>query len=223
MSVETLPDRICAAIKDAAALNGRPLIVGITGADASGKSVFATSLERELSARGEDVQLVHVDDFHHQRAHRYGGDLAEHRKYLDQSIDFQALVDSVLSPILHQGELQRTLRHLDIASDQYTVERHYRVSERTVVLVEGVFLLREDIRPFVDLMIFLHASSEQLVRRGMVRDAELLGDDAERRFREKYLPAQAELFSRVPPHEHADIVIDNTDWNTPRVLTWGCS
>jgi uridine kinase len=201
--------------------NGGPVVLGLTGADASGKSRLAGSLARHLDDRGVENQLVHVDDFHRPRSERYAGRRPEPEQYLHQSIDLEALVREVLGPIRRDGQLRHTARHLDLLTDGYTTERTYRVTERTIVLVEGVFLLREPVRSYLDLIVVLTADEEELVARGSQRDELVQGADAERRFREKYLPAQRALFAAHPPEQLADIIIDNTNWERPRVVRWG--
>ena len=165
-------------------------------------------------------QIVHVDDFHRPRATRYGGDLPEDAKYLRQSIDLDQLADEVLAPIHACGQLRRTMRHLHIETDTYSVERTYDVDRRTIVVVEGVFLLRPPVSRYLHHLVFLEVAEETLIARGTLRDRELHGAAAERKFREKYLPAQRHVFAECPPHQHADVVIDNNDWNHPTVTKW---
>lgn len=201
--------------------HGGPVVVGLTGPDASGKSRLAGSLAQQLTDLRVENQLVHVDDFHRPRSERYAGRRPEPEQYLHQSIDLEALVREVLGPIRRDGQLNHTGRHLDLLTDGYTIERTYRVTERTIVLVEGVFLVREPVRTHLDLVVVLTADEEELVARGSRRDELVHGADAERRFREKYLPAQRALFAAHPPERLADIIIDNTDWELPRVIRWG--
>jgi hypothetical protein len=56
-------------------------------------------------------------------------------------------------------------------------------------------------------------ASEEIIRRARIRDAEVYGspDDAERRFRARYLPSQRHYRGTVRPAELADVVLDNDD------------
>lgn len=200
---------------------GGPLVVGLTGADASGKSRLAGSLVQHLTDRGVENQLVRVDDFHRPRSERYAGRRPEPEQYLHQSIDLEVLVREVLAPLRTDGQLNLTARHLDLGTDRYTAERVYRVTERTIVVVEGVFLLREPVRAHLDVIVFLAVDEEELVARGSERDRLVHGADAERKFRQKFLPAQRAVFAENPPEHLADIIIENTDWDRPRVIRWG--
>jgi uridine kinase len=197
-----------------------PFALGITGADASGKSHLAEAIGAELKRRKRPYQIVHVDDFLRPRAIRYSGDATEVEKYLDQSFDLNHLVDAVLEPLRRNGSVVTTITHLDVITDRYEVERTYRADGKTLVVIEGVFLLRPDVRCYLDGLVFLDAPDDELRARGRRRDAAQLGPDADRRFREKYLPAQHRLFSLYPPCEHADVIIDNRDWRRPRITRW---
>ncbi len=197
----------------------RPYILGVTGADASGKSQLAAILQRELIACGYTTHLIHVDDFHYPRAHRYAGNRPEPEKFRYQSIDFHKLRNEVLVPLRAEGVLHREFHLLDIPTDEYTLIRRYDIDPDSIVIVEGVFLLGEELRELIDDLICLVVSDEELIRRGIQRDSDLLGADARRRFEEKYLPAQRALFAQYPPEKYASLVIDNEDYQNPRLVS----
>jgi uridine kinase len=220
MSPGPLPGRLAAALIAEQARRSAALTVGVTGADASGKTRFAGAVADRLLAAGARLQLVHVDDFHRPRAVRYAGDLPEPQKYLRQSIDLEQLARQVLEPIRTTGRLHRTIRHLDLVTDQYRLDRTYDVDERTIVLVEGVFLLRPPVRALLHRIVFLHVTDEEAIRRGSTRDQEVHAGRAETKFREKFLPAQRLVFTEHPPEQWADLIIDNTRWTQPLALRW---
>lgn len=197
-----------------------PVIIGLTGADASGKTRLASALATTLRSDGRRCQLVHVDDFHNPRAVRYAGDLPEAEKYLRQSFDFNQLVNEILKPIRDSGELERDLEHIDVETDTRSVRRSYHVDADTVVLIEGVFLLLPRFREFLDVVIFLDADDDTLVERAEHRDLGLHGPLVAERFRAKYLPAQRVLFAENQPERHAHLIIDNRDWDNPRIVRW---
>lgn len=203
----------------AADFSHRPYLLGITGKDASGKTQLAQQLYQQLQSTGITTHLIHVDDFHRPRAERYHGQRPESEKYRYQSIDFEQLRTEVLLPLRHTGQLRRRLQLLDIPTDEYTLTRNYDIAAHDIVLVEGVFLLGEELRELFDDLICLTVSEAELLRRGVSRDADLLGDDATRRFQEKYLPAQRQLFEQFPPEQYATILIDNEDYCHPRVVS----
>lgn len=197
----------------------RAFIVGITGPDASGKTTFAAEIVDSLSDKGRLVQPVHVDDFHRPRAERYAGDAPEHVKYLTQSFDLTALVDNILVPARSAAGLHRGFTHLNVATDEWSEYREYQIDQNTVVVVEGVLLLLPQVRPLLDLIVHLDVDEQVAMARGVPRDLSLY-PDARRRYQQKYLPAQREVFAANPPHQCAHIVIDNTSLTSPRVMRW---
>jgi len=95
------------------------------------------------------------------------------------------------------------------------------VRERAVLVVDGVFLHRPELRGHWHLSVHLHVPEEHTLRRAAVRDRELMGAEVERRYRVRYLPGQALYRREVDPAATADVVVDNTDPAAPVVLRWG--
>lgn len=213
---ESVYARVCERIL-AAKRPGRPLVAGITGIDTSGKTEFALALGRELGLRGAAVQLVHLDDFHHPKRERYAGP-SEPDNYYERSFDLPRLVAEVLAPIRSTGRVQRELRLLDLHTDAYDLLRRYDVGPETIVLVEGVFLLRPELRHHLDLVVLLDMPFAVAHERARTRDLPVLGEDVLRKYREKYLPAQRRHFAEVDPRGMADVVVDNSDWRRPRLV-----
>ena len=91
-----------------------------------------------------------------------------------------------------------------------------------MLLVEGVFLLREELRDAWDLTVYLDVQPAETVRRVLLRDVPLLGDtEAVRtRYMQRYLPGQRLYRTRAHPSDHAHAVIDNNDPDQPILLTW---
>ncbi len=197
---------------------GRPLIIGVTGQDASGKSFLGEELHAYLSDVGYQTVLVHVDDFHRPKNQRYDPDLAEHDAYLQKSFDFDSLIEAILRPARMRGEVDATLTHLDLPSDSYTRQRHYFAGPGSIVVVEGVFLLRPDTRRYLDYIVYVHTDAETIRDRAYLRDVPEQGADVMRKYESKYLRAQRIHLDKNPPQRHADIVVDNTVWRRARAL-----
>jgi uridine kinase len=85
-------------------------------------------------------------------------------------------------------------------------------------LLEGVFLLRPELIGFHDLTVLLDIPSSAVIGRAQKRDVPRLGGDVLRKYNKKYLEAQRRHFAEVDPWTVADIIIDNSDWEHPRVV-----
>ena len=88
-----------------------------------------------------------------------------------------------------------------------------------ILLFDGVFLLRPELVDAWDFRVFITVTSEEIIRRARIRDAEAYGspDDAERRFRARYLPSQRHYRGTIQQAELADVVLDNDDPSQPGV------
>lgn len=191
----------------------RSQVVYITGIDGSGKTSLAEELMEEFVQRGERCQIVHVDDFHHKRAHRYVGDRPMYQAYLECSIDFALLVEAILRPLKEDGKLDMRLDHLDLATDEVSLCKEYRAGPGSVVLVEGVFLAAEELLEFCDTLIYVDAALDAVLSRGAKRDADKWGSAARERYLRKYLPAQLVYEAEAQPRQTAHFTVENTDLN----------
>lgn len=196
-----------------------PFVIGINGVSAAGKTTFTAELANRFSAAGHAVQTIAVDDFHHPKSYRYATG-NNGRAFYERYINFECLVRDLLQPIKATNRLHTTLTLLDLATDVYDAVRTFDVEPASVVLVEGIFLFRSDLLPFLDLTIYLDIPLSLSVARGTQRWSHLAPEDVERRFRQKYLPGHELYVARHDPRDKADIVIDNASPASPIVRRW---
>jgi uridine kinase len=198
-----------------------PLRVAVDGPDAAGKTMLADELATLVQA-SRPVIRAGVDDFHNRSAvRRQRGELSPDG-YLADSFDVAALQAGLLSPLGPGGD-----RRYRVASFDYRADRPVAVPVRSapadaVLLLDGVFLLRSELRACWDLSIFLTVTPEEVLRRASVRDLELFGGATavRERYLRRYLPAQQLYADRDRPRDVADIVIDNEDPARPVVVKW---
>lgn len=193
-----------------------PFIIGINGVDTSGKTVFSKKLEKKLRSLNYKVQIIHVDDFHNPIPIRFSGKNPID-DYYNFSFDFKKLITDILDPIRTTGYLSQTFNHLDLASDKFEKVVEYDVSSESIVLLEGVFILKDEIRKYLDYSIFIAISFEEMKRRAIVRDVPALGnkENVMSDYERKYIPTQKMYLESFPPKIFADIILNNEDWNFP--------
>ena len=124
----------------------------------------------------------------------------------------------------HRGELSPEGYYRDLFDLAALIEGCRSDDGRPETLVvDGVFLLRPELRHLWTLSVYLAVPEDVTLQRAVVRDVAFLGSSAEveRRYRERYLPGQVLYRSEADPERHADVVVDNTDFAAPRVLRWG--
>ena len=187
-----------------------PFIIGITGIDAAGKTIFTDGLSNFLSGKKYPVQVIHVDDFHNPKKIRYAGE-NEAANYFNLSFNFEKIIGELLVPIHDKGNLSTGQTVLDLETDSYRNKRSYKISLDTIVLLEGVFLFRKELSPYIDYYIYLDIPFEKCMERGLERGGE------EERYRTKYIPAQKKYLGEYPFSEYADIIVDNSNWEYPRI------
>jgi len=157
-----------------------------------------------------------VDDFHRTSVERGArGLMAE--AYLDDTFELGAFTASLVAFRNGAGRLVTGVH--DISTD-VPRERLSPVPETAVLVVDGVFLLRRELFELWDLRIYVHVPEAITLARVKVRDLAVFGSTTivESRYRSKYLPGQTLYRARERPIEGADLVLDNTDPNSIRVI-----
>jgi len=190
----------------------KAFIIGINGIDGAGKTEFASALETYFKTNGHQTQLIHLDDFHNPKVIRYSStDQADN--YYNKSFNTGLIIEKLLSPIKEKKPLSLSLKALDPDTDEYEVDRVYSVDRETIVIFEGVFLFRKELDSYIDYKVFLDIPLEESKRRAIIRDSEANVS----KYDEKYLPAQVKYMKKYLPTKVVDMVIDNTNWEYPRV------
>jgi uridine kinase len=194
-----------------------PLLAGVTGIDAAGKTRFSALLKTELLQANHPVQCVHMDDFHNPCAYRYGGEEDDPSRYYHRSFNINLLVREILEPARTNGFLQADLKLIDLRTDRRDLRRRYVICPATVVLVEGVFLLRPCLARYWDVVITLDVPQATALARAERRDVPAWGPGVMGKFVDKYLPAHERYRGEFAPNCDR-IFIDNRDWRRPEVL-----
>jgi hypothetical protein len=79
-----------------------------------------------------------------------------------------------------------------------------------LLILEGIFLLRPELRSRLDRIVFLEVAEEELLLRAAGR-----GRDPVEVHRDRYLPVHRDLVARYPPEEFADWILENTNLLDP--------
>lgn len=212
-----LVDRLAAAVTDLSRIQDR-VLVGIDGPDAAGKTTLANRLAEVLQV---PALRASIDGFHQPRELRYQrGDLSAEGYYHD-SFDYPALLRECLKPFL-VGAGQVQIAQYDYRADAGRSVHVAEIPPRAVLIFDGVFLLREQLRDQWTLSIYLTVSPQETLRRAIVRDVDLFGshEEVERRYLGRYLPGQALYRSEVDPEAVAHVVVNNDRVDTPKISRW---
>jgi uridine kinase len=107
----------------------------------------------------------------------------------------------------------------DVRADRAVDAAWQRVGDDIVLLFDGIFLLRPELRDHFDFTIFLHVDFSVSVARAVERDRQLGSPkDVLRRYQTRYVPGQRLYLSEARPQDRADVVVDNNDYDKPVIL-----
>ncbi len=181
-----------------------PVLIGIAGASASGKSTLAHGLVHKL---GQDRVLWLLQDSYYRELH---GQTLEQRA-LHNFDDPEAFETPLLC------------RHLDlllagesVVVPEYDYTTHLRKHTGTrrdsceIILLDGIMVLHEpELRARMSLKVFMDSWPKVCLKRRIDRDVAYRGrteDDVLRQFNSQVLPMYLEYVE--PSKIHADIVIE---------------
>ena len=194
----------------------RPLLVAIDGRDAAGKSILAKELAENLRRRGANVIEASIDGFHNPREYRYKRGRDSPKGYYLDSFNHEILKKQLLDP-LKTGDLRVRLKAFDYTVDEVLESPVVEVQPDVVLVFDGVFSLRPELRDYWDYSIYLYVDEEESLRRGLARNQ---GDEeeAKHRYEVRYIAGQRLYYSEADPLKHASIIIDNNDPENPLIL-----
>ena len=212
-----LVERLATLVSRLVDAHGR-VLVAVDGPDAAGKTTLADQIAAACSV---PAVRASVDGFHRPRSMRYGrGELSAEGYYRD-AFDHTALIAECLLPF-RDGHDVVTTATFDLSADQAGVRTSGAVPARAVLVVDGVFLLREELRDLWTLSVHLRVSPRVTLRRAVRRDLDRFGSvvEVERRYLTRYLPAQSLYQAEGDPESVAHVVVDNEDPDEPVVERW---
>jgi uridine kinase len=195
----------------------RPVLVAVDGVDGSGKTTFADELAEVAVATGRFGAVVRasLDGFHHPRAHRHAhGRTGE--TFWSRSYDYPALLRELVGPWRSgPGSAYRTAVH-DVDTDRALDLPPAVVPARGLLLLDGIFAQRDELRGLWDLAVFLDVPFEISVARMAARDGS--PDDPGHPDQARYVEGQRIYLATCDPRSRADVVVDNSDLAHPRIL-----
>lgn len=181
----------------------RPLIVGIAGGTASGKTTTSEALVEQL---GDRCVLIHHDRYYHSMPSTFLSDPTRYNFDHPDALDTGRLI----------ADLQALREGREVALPTYDFE-HHRRSERSdligphpLVIVEGILTLADaGLREQLDKKVYVHAPDDvrliRRIRRDMVSRGREIADILDQ-WERTVSPMHQEYVE--PSRRHADLVVD---------------
>lgn len=164
----------------------RPLVIGIDGMCASGKTTLAAALSRELKA-----PVIHTDDFFIPRRRRTGTERI--------NIDEKRFINEVLCPLSQGGELCYGV--FDCKTQSITEKRSVPKSE--IYIIEGSYCLHPCLLDVYDIKVFCEVSEKLQKSRLLERE----GKEGYAAFESRWIPLENEYFEKYNIREGCDIIL----------------
>lgn len=194
ISIAQLYDRIGRLVKE-----NETTLVAIDGNGGSGKSALAAKLQE----CGENVKVIHMDDFYFPSSEIKANDKSEDD--VGSDFDWKRLFDQVIHP-LKQNKKAKYQRY---DWDEDRLAEWYTVSTGGFVVIEGVYKMRRELIDSYSYKIWVDTPEGIRLRRGLERD----GEGAREQWETEWMPSEDEYVDRHRPFEYADVIVDGSGEN----------
>jgi uridine kinase len=195
--------------------HGGPLMVGIDGITASGKTTFADTLAQMIGELDRPVVRTTIDGFHHPPETRYQQGKESPEGYYADSFDYDTLVKTLLSPLSNLGDekLDLPTATYDFRTQREVPDSHASFDAGTILLFDGVMLFREEINRYWDYRIYVDARYQTGFIRGVPRDSKSEEDQmvVGQKYLNRYFPGQRYYQATAKPLDQADVILFNDD------------
>lgn len=187
--------------------------VGVDGVDGAGKTTFADELAETIVTR--PTIRVGLDGFHHPRSVRYRRGRHSPEGYFHDSYDYARLREMVLEPLSPGGGGRYGRAAFDYRTDRPIASGWQHAPSDAVLIVDGIFLHRPELRPYWDYTVFLQVDFTMSIRRCAARGD--LDPDPGAPSNRRYVEGQRLYLDQCHPADQASIVIDNSDLGEPHI------
>jgi uridine kinase len=187
--------------------------VGVDGVSGAGKTSLADELAIMLQHAGRTVIRASADDFHYPKAQRYrlGRDSPDGH-YLE-SYDYDTMKRELLDPLGVGGSRRYRTVVFDCALDRPVTSPQYFAPDGAILIFDGLFLNRDELRDYWDVSIFLDVPFEIATKRCAQRDGVVA--DYRHPSNRRYIQGETRYLQECRPQDRASIVIDNSDFLRP--------
>jgi uridine kinase len=132
------------------------------------------------------------------------------------SFDYSSLIEVLLAPLGPGGSGNYQRAVFNWRTDSEVIAPSEKAPRDAILLFDGIFLHRPELRAYWDLSLFLDAPFEITFERMAARD----GGSADIKTAEnrRYVDGQRLYLETCVPKSHAVVVIDNRELASPRFI-----
>lgn len=182
------------------------IFIGIDGLGGAGKSTISEKIVNYLN-NNYNVTLLHIDDFINPKSVRYNDNYPQWQCYYNLQWRYDYLKNEVVNPIKNDEDFEGEIELYDKDNDTYFREK-IAVPLGSIVIIEGVFLQRQELESVFDYMIYIDIPEEIRLQRVLERDG-YIGDKSQikAKYDNRYFPAERHYVKNCDPFDRADFVI----------------
>lgn len=203
-----------------AGLDRGRLRVAIDGLTAAGKTSFGHELAAALRHLGRPTMRASMDDFKHpwRHAREHGYDRVSGEGYYRNAYDFRSARELLLEPAGPCGSgIVALCGHDPLTGEDHRAKR-ISAPAGAILIVDSAFAFRPEYNEFWEYRIWLDVDADMALARGIARDTEMEGLEEATRGHDRYHAAERIYLAEVRPQALADVIIDNRDFASPRIL-----
>lgn len=179
------------------------IIIGISGPSASGKTLLAKNLLKELGSN--EVTVISEDSYYKNQSHLTLQERSKTNYDHPNAFDHELMID-------HLGLLQKGI---DVNIPTYDFSKHSRLTEtrhipkHRIIILEGILLLVEEkLRELMDIRIFVDTPLDICLIRRMKRDIQQRGRSLDSVLEQYHTTVRPMYFQFIEPSKrHADIIV----------------
>lgn len=197
------------------------LVLAVDGVDGAGKTVFADGWADVFAEDGMAVYRASVDDFHRPRTERYArGRTSPEGFYLDSYDDAtlrRVLLDPFRDGAHTGGSTGFQLAAFDVRRDVPVTTQWVTGPRDAVLIVDGIFLHRPELRAVWDWSVWLEVPFEKSYARMALRDG--CDPDPAASSNRRHYEGQRLYLREANPAAAASAVVDNSDLQHPTLMS----
>jgi len=197
-------------IKEVDEYMDKPLIIGVAGGTASGKTSVSKILYNTFSDR--TITLLRQDDYYNDQGHMTMEERIKTNYDHPLSMDNQLLVKH-LKQLINGYSIEKPIYDYTLHTRGHLTER---IEPTKIIIVEGLFVLEDiAIRELLDIKIFVKADDDIRFIRRLLRDMNERGrsiDSVIKQYTESVKPMHEQFIE--PTKKYADIIVPEGKSNT---------
>ncbi len=184
-------------------MSSRPLILGVAGGSASGKTTVVDEIVSCMDTG--DVSVIQHDSYYLDRSHLTSDQRLTVNYDHPDSLDTQLLVQHLRA--LREGHAVDVPEY-DFATHTRRIETK-RVEQNRLIMVEGILILADErLRPLLDIKVFVETDPDVRLARRIERDVSERGRTRQsvlEQYQTTVAPMHIEFVE--PSKRHADLII----------------